>query len=221
MNGDTRPPGPHLVERASAAREELRAAHAAVVAASEDWGLRRDHPESRFVSSLLATQSTFADLVIGFAADLEAIAMQSRAAADAELARQHAARDETKFQLTQARGAVRDFQVEKVRLADEMLREAVPKLVKGVKDAVAVREIWVGRGRMLSHAAIASALAIGLFTGGYAWRTVQLWPAYDAAVRNSEGIEACKQTSRWVDSEGHRLCRLDAFTASEAEARSP
>ena len=64
-----------------------------------------------------------------------------------------------------------------------------------------------------------AAAAVGLFVGGYSLRTVQVWGMSDAALRDNEGIAVCKATTPWRDKDGMRLCRLDAFTASEAEAK--
>ena len=217
VEADTRPLD--LAAATARSTEKLRDTHAAVVAAAAAWGLRRSPPEGRFVSALIDTQASFADLLVGFAASMEAIAAEHRQAAEDELARQLSAKDETKFQLSYARGAVRDLDVEKARMADEMLKAAIPKLVKGVKDAVAVREVWVSRGRAIQQAFIVAAAAITLVVGGYSWRMVQVWNVSDAALRNAEGIESCKATSTWADPQGHRLCRLDAFTASEADAK--
>ena len=208
-----------LATAAARSRDRLRATHTAAVAAAEEWGLRKGHPEWRFVSALLDAQASFADLAVEFADDLAMITSEHRVAAEAEFARQHRAVDETTAQLTQARGAIRDLDVEKARMADEMLKAAIPKLVKGVKDAVVVREVWVSRGRLLQQALVAGAVAVALVVGGYSWRAAQVWVVSDAAIRNAEGIDNCKATSQWVDAEGHRLCRLDTFTASEAEAK--
>lgn len=201
------------------ARGRLRATHEAIAVAATEWGLRQGHPEWRFVSALVDAQASFADMVVEFADELTLITAEHREAAKAEFARQHRAVDETKFQLTQARGAIRDLDVEKARMADEMLKAAVPQLVKGVKDAVAFREVWVSRGRAIQQALTVAVAVVLLVVGGYSWRMVQVWDVSDAALRNSEGIDSCKASSRYVDAEGHRLCRLDAFTASEADAK--
>jgi hypothetical protein len=200
-------------------RSRLRATHETIAVAAVEWGLRQGHPEWRFVSALIDAQASFADLVVEFADELTLITAEHREAAKVELKRQNGARDETKFQLTQARGAIRDLDVEKARMADEMLKAAVPQLVKGVKDAAAIREVWVSRGRAIQQALIVAAAVVLLLVGGYSWRMVQVWNVSDAALRNSEGIDSCKASSHYVDSEGHRLCRLDAFTASEADAK--
>ena len=200
-------------------RDRQALKHRALRDAADEWGIRREHPEAKFVDTLIASHSELGELLAAFAGDMEIIVGEARRSAEAEFARQHRAVDETKFQLTQARGAIRDLDVEKARMADAMLEAAIPKLVKGVKDAVAVREVWVARGRMLQQGLIAAAAAALLIVGGYSWRTVQVWGVSDAALRNSEGIDSCKASSHYIDSEGHRLCRLDAFTASEADAK--
>ena len=208
--------GTSLVARA---RCRLRATHEAIAVAATEWGLRQGHPEWRFVSALIDAQASFADMVVEFADELTSLTAEHREAAKAELGRQQVARDETKFALTQARGAIRDLDVEKTRMANDMLEAAIPKLVKGVKDAVAVREVWVSRGRALQQALTVAVAVVLLVVGGYSWRMVQVWDVSDAALRNSEGIDSCKASSRYIDAEGHRLCRLDAFTASEADAK--
>lgn len=199
-------------ERAAIKDEELRQA-------AERWGVRREHPEAAFVDTLIASHSELGEVLAAFAGDMEIIVQEARKAAEAEFARHHSAREDGKFILGQARGAIRDIDVEKTRMADEMLVRAIPQLVKGVKDAVAVREVWVARGRSLRQAMLVAAATVAVFVGGYSWRTAQVWPVSDAALRNSEGIESCKATSHYVDEQGNRLCRLDAFTASKAEAK--
>ena len=100
-----------------------------------------------------------------------------------------------------------------------MLKEAIPQIAEGVKEAVTIREVWVARGRTIQQALMVAAAAVGLFVGGYSLRTVQVWGMSDAALRDNEGIAVCKATTPWRDKDGMRLCRLDAFTASEAEAK--
>ena len=200
-------------------RERQGAQRQALQKAAEEWGVRREHPEAKFVDALVVHHSDLGELLAAFAGDMEIIVGEARQSAEAEFARQHRAVDETRFQLTQARGAIRDLDVEKARMADEMLKVAIPKLVKGVKDAVAIREVWVSRGRLLQQALVAGAVAVLLVVGGYSWRAAQVWVISDAAIRNAEGIDNCKATSQWVDGQGHRLCRLDTFTATEAEAK--
>ena len=220
MDGDSVRRQPvRLVKLVEAWREREAAKHDALRQAADDWGVRREHPEARFVDTLIASHAELGELLVAFAGDMEIIVGEARQSAEAEFARQHLARDETRHQLDHARGVVRDLDVEKARMADDMLKAAIPKLVKGVKDAVAVREVWVSRGKAVQQAVIVATAAIALVVGGYSWRMVQVWNVSDSALRNAEGIESCKETSRWADPQGHRLCRLDAFTASEADAK--
>ena len=171
------------------------------------------------MDTLIASHSEMGELLVAFAGDMEVIVAEQRKAAKEEFARQHSAREESFHQIGVMQSVVRSLDVEKARLASEMLKEAIPQIAKGVKEAVTVREVWVARGRTIQQALMVAAAAVGLFVGGYSLRTVQVWGMADAALRDNEGIAACKATTPWRDRDGMRLCRLDAFTASEADAK--
>ena len=219
MDADTGERPPDLGPVTAQSRSDLHSRHAAITAAAEEWGLRRGHPEWRFVSSLIDAQASMADLMVSFAEDMDAVVEEHRQAARDEFARQHSAREESFHQIGVMQSVVRSLDVEKARMASEMLKEAIPKIAEGVKEAVTIRQVWVARGRAIQQALMVAAAAVGLFVGGYSMRTVQVWGMSDAALRDNEGIAVCKATTPWRDKDGMRLCRLDAFTASEAEAR--
>ena len=94
-------------------RERQGAQRQALQKAAEEWGVRREHPEAKFVDALVVHHSDLGELLAAFAGDMEIIVGEARQSAEAEFARQHRAVDETRFQLTQARGAIRDLDVEK------------------------------------------------------------------------------------------------------------
>lgn len=199
-------------ERAAIKDEELRRA-------AENWGVRREHPEAAFVDTLIASHSEMGELLGAFVGDMEVIVTEQRQAAKDEFARHHSAREESLHQIGVMQSVVRSLDVEKARMASEMLKEAIPLIAKGVREAVTVREVWVARGRTIQQALFVAAAAVCLFVGGYSLRSVQVLGMADAALRNAEGIDACKVATVWRDPDGHRLCRLDAFTASEADAK--
>ena len=220
MDGDMVQRRPvRLVNLIEGWRERAAIKDQALRQAAENWGVRREHPEAAFVDTLIASHSEMGELLGAFVGDMEIIVAEQRQAATDEFARHHSAREEAQQQIAVMQSVVRSLDVEKTRMAGEMLERAIPLLAKGVKEAVAVREVWVARGRTIQQALMVAAAAVGLFVGGYSLRTVQVWGMADAALRNAEGIDACKVATVWRDPEGHRLCRLDAFTASEADAK--
>ena len=220
MDGDMAPRQPvGLVSLIEAWRERAAIKDEELRQAADRWGVRREHPEAAFVDTMIASHSALGELLVAFVGDMEVIVAEQRQAARDEFARQHSAREESYNQIGVMQSVVRSLDVEKARLASEMLEKAIPQIAEGVKEAVTIRQVWVARGRAIQQALMVAAAAVGLFVGGYSMRTVQVWGMSDAALRDNEGIAVCKATTPWRDKDGMRLCRLDAFTASEAEAK--
>src|ERR1700733_5777554 len=131
-----RPAQPAALETASL-RADFQARLQALRDAAQAWGLQPNHPEGVFISTMVGTQSGFADLALSLAEELHAVVLQARATAVEELARQRVVTEETRYALGEASAAVanmkngakvaiQQIEAEKAAAMTKLIRSIVP-----------------------------------------------------------------------------------------------
>jgi hypothetical protein len=144
------------------------------------------------------------------------VAVEMKALAEEELAKLRVMLEMTRIALASARGAVKDLETEKVRVVSEMVQIVAPEVVKGIKDAVVIRQVRYNQGVQWRRAAYVGGTILMLVVGGYSWRTAQDWQDTTIAPLARMALQHCQDTSKWIDDKGRRLCVITDFQASSA-----
>jgi hypothetical protein len=147
------------------------------------------------------------DRVVGAVDDFQkgpfAALKEARRLSEAELEKLRAGNIAAEIALNQARTAQTVLEVQREALVSKMVKEAVPKMVAAVGEAVVIRERRLNRNlEMRRHAAYA-AVAIVLLLSGYIGR----WYQDDAAVN---AVQRCSRTLVVDPATGKQYCPLDA-----------
>ena len=214
--------GPDLHSTVASLRIEFAARTKAVEAAARDWGIRPNYPEGVFVSAMLSTQAGFSDLALSLADVLQTVVSEARAAAEDELARQRVLTQQTRAALENASGAIfnmekggRDaiarLEVEKTKVTTQLIDRMVPDMIRGVKDALVIKERRRDRNLEWTRALGAGGIALALVVSGYVWASWSDWGMASRVESIGAAIEHCQLTSKWADDKGHRLCQMSDF----------
>jgi hypothetical protein len=134
-----------------------------------------------------------------------------RAAADQELARQRIITEQAQLALESARDAASKLEFEKGRVASQMIERVVPDMIEGVRNALVIRERRHNRRSEWLRALTAAALMLLLTAAGYVSGTRHDRDLSSRLEAMGSAIQRCRDTSRWTDEAGHRLCQLDIF----------
>jgi hypothetical protein len=216
-----RPAQPVALEAASL-RADFQARLETLREAAEAWGVRPDHPEGWFVSTMIGTQEGFAELAVSLAAVLFDVVKEARATAEEELARQRVVTERTRQTLSKASGvienldkgarsAIEKIEVEKTEVLTQLVRDILPDMTRGVREALVIRERRYNHDREWMRALCIGALMVGLVLTGYAWGTWSDWGLTSRVESIGAALERCQLTSRWADEKGNRLCEMNDF----------
>lgn len=179
--------------------------------AAEDWGVKPHHPEGAFVSAMIGTQVGFVEVALGLAAGFEKVIADARTMAKESAKQQQLATAAAQQSLKLARSAADVLETEKVKVTTEMIKRVVPELVKGVREAVVIRERRYNRYVEWRRAILSGAALFGLVISGYIWRTVQDWSLLSQTSYENTAIQRCQDTSLYKDANGQLLCQLGDF----------
>lgn len=219
--GPGRPAAPVALEAVSI-RADFKARLDALREAAETWGVRPDHPEGRFISTMIGTQAGFADLAMSLAEALHDVVKEARATAEEELARQRVVTERTRQALTRASGVVDNLdksgrsaidriEVEKTEMLAQLVKDILPEMARGVREALVIRERRYNHDREWGRALCIGGVMLGLVAAGYVWGTWADWGLTNRLQNIGAAIEHCELTLRWTDEKGNRLCEVKDF----------
>ncbi|NPD66325.1 hypothetical protein HN018_23445 (plasmid) [Lichenicola cladoniae] len=214
--------GAELQQAIANMRGEFTARTQAVEAAAKEWGIRPDYPEGVFVSAMIRTQSGFSELALSLADALQTVVSDARAAAADELGRQRVLTQQTRVALENANGAIINMEAgarvvigkldqEKAQVTARLIEEIVPEMIRGVKEALVIKERRRDKNMELTRALGAAGLALALVISGYVWGTWSDWGLSSRIESVGAAIQRCQSSSRWADDKGHRLCEMSDF----------
>jgi hypothetical protein len=217
-----RPAQPVALETASM-RADFQARLEALREAAEAWGVRPDHPEGRFVSTMIGTQAGFMDVALSLAESLRHVVQEARATAEEELARQRVVTERTRQTLTKASGlienldrgarlAIEKIEVEKTEVLTQLVKEILPDMTRGVREALVIRERRYNHDLEWRRALGVGAVMLGLVLAGYIWGTWADWGLTSRVESIGSAVERCRLTSHWADDTGNRLCAIKDFS---------
>jgi hypothetical protein len=191
--------------------EAFRRQCAAVEHAADEWGVRWQEPEGRFVAALLGAMQTFSRLAILAQASIEATTREGRASAEIELRRVRELTQAVETVNLQARNAQVLMVVERENLVQRMIKETMPEFVTAMKAALVIRETRWNRRKESVRFALAGVCFVSVFAAGYA---ASLWGEEDQLV----AFDGCLASV--FSANGHLYCRLDgAVLQAPASAR--
>jgi len=112
--------------------------------AAQAWGIQPNHPEGIFVSTMIGTQSGFAELALSLAEALNNIVQNVRASAEDELAKQRVVTERTRQTLAKANGvienldrgarrAIEQIEVDKTKVLTQLVKDILPDMTRGVQ----------------------------------------------------------------------------------------
>jgi hypothetical protein len=196
---------------------------AAVETAARDWGVRPEYPEGVFISTMIGTQAGFAEVALSVGDALLTIVERAKAAGEDELARQRVVTERTRQTLTKANGvienldrgarlAIEKIEVEKTEVLTQLVRDILPDMTRGVRDALVIRERRYNHEREWVRGLCIGAMMLGLVLTGYIWGTWSDWGLTSRVESIGTAVERCQLTSRWADDKGNRLCEIKDFS---------
>jgi hypothetical protein len=155
--------------------EEFKTRALVVKRAADEWAVRWNEPEGRFISAMLEATEMLGQLLSSGQERMEAIAVQSRLAAAAEIVllreaiegANHVVR-QGEFALRQARQLQVGAVVEREHLVQTMVDETLPLFAEKLNETLVIRERrWNARARDRRYMVFA-AISTALFLVGYA-----------------------------------------------------
>ena len=191
---------------AAAWEKELQGLISSVEKAAEEWGLRPDSREGKFVSALLGTTRWLGRLSLSAQARSEEVARLSRDASTIELVRAREITKASNLSLQQARTAFLGLQVERETTVARMIDETLPMFAERLQGALVIREkLWAEDQRRRRYAMVAL-VTLGVFLGGYVLRAWQ-----DGGPLDAFG-QWC--LTHQQQSQGHAFCDVTGFAQS-------
>lgn len=186
---------------------EFRRQVAQVESAANEWAVRWNEPEGRFIAALLGAMQTFSRLVVAAQAGLAATAQEARSLAATELAQARELKRAVEGINVQARNVQLLSIVERENAVQRMIHETLPTFADRLKGALVIRESRWNRDKARRRYALAGLVFLGVFGAGYAlcaWSQQDRLAAFDRCVAAP------------LEANGHLYCALDAAMAPAA-----
>jgi hypothetical protein len=186
---------------------ELRQQTEEIRKAGDEWAIRWQEPEGRFVSALLGAIEIVGRLTVTVQTSIDASARDSRAAAEAELAKAKALHQAAQTALLQVRNLELAATAEQENLTVRMIDQTLPLFIERLEKVLVIREQAWNHKVKLRRYAIAAAATLGIFLAGFGlswWQDGERLAAIEACLTNP------------VQAAGHTYCRIDGLTGSQA-----
>jgi hypothetical protein len=143
--------------------------------AADEWAIRWNEPEGRFISALLTAMQTFSRLAVSAQATIEIAAQEGRASARADLERVRELARSAEIVLAQARAAQYHLHLSEQTLVSRLVNDTLPLFAQHMKEALVIRERRWNRDKGRQRMATAVAAALGLVMFGFVIRTALDW----------------------------------------------
>ena len=170
--------------------QELEDNTTEVVTAAREWGVRPDHLEGRFVTSLLNTLRSLGRLTQAAASDSTAMARSVRVVAETELEALRVSNRMAATVLDQAKVALAGSEVQHDKAITKFVDVISPKVVTAIREAVVIRERQHNQKVQWRRAFGIAALGGGLLLGGF------VWGSWTPSVSTVEGAIAAERIKR-------------------------
>lgn len=181
---------------------EFRRQTEAIRQAGDEWAIRWQEPEGRFVSALLGAIEIVGRLTVAVKSSIDASARDGRAAAEAELAKARKLHDAAQLALMQVRNLELAATAEQENLTVRMIDQTLPLFVERLEKVLVIREQAWNQGVKLRRHAIAGAAALGIFLAGFG---LSWWQDSDRLA----AMDSC--WTHPLQAAGQTYCRIDGM----------
>ena len=141
--------------------------------AAQNWGVRSDLMEGRFVAALMAAVRWTGSVSEAAQAEFRRLFQENREAAELELARAREITRAAQASLTQTRNAMIGLQVERETVVARMIHDTLPLFAERLQGALVLREKAWSDGVRMNRLAIAGGITLCVFLGGFALKAWQ------------------------------------------------
>jgi hypothetical protein len=179
---------------------EFRRQAEEVRAAAEEWAIRWNEPEGRFISAMLGLMQTQSRLVMSAQASLHTTIQLGRDQAERELGAARKLKESVKALSAQTRNVHLLSIVEQETLVQRMMQETLPLFAKSLKGALVIRESAWNRAQQSKRYGLAGSIFLFVFIAGYA---LSAWSRHDTV----SAMDSCVRTM--VQANGHTYCVVD------------
>ena len=181
---------------------EFRRQTEAIRRAGDEWAIRWQEPEGRFVSALLGAIEIVGRLTVAVQSSIDASAKDGRAAAEAELAKARELHKAAQLALTQVRTLELAATAEQENLTVRMIDQTLPLFVERLEKVLVIREQAWNEGVKWRRYTMVGVAALGIFLGGFGlswWQDSSRLSAMDYCWTHP------------LQAAGHTYCRIDGM----------
>lgn len=146
---------------------EFRHQTEAIREAANEWAIRWQEPEGRFISALLGAIEIVGRLTVSVQTAIDASAREGRTAAEAELAKARKLQDAAQLALLQVRNLELAATAEQENLTVRMIDQTLPLFVERLEKVLVIRERAWNEGVKWRRYGIAGAVGLGIFLSGF------------------------------------------------------
>ncbi len=186
---------------------EFRRQAEEVRAAAEEWAIRWNEPEGRFISAMLGLMQTQGRLVVAAQASLETTMQLGRERSELEFAIARKLKELVEALGAQTRNVHLLSVVEQENMVQRMMQETLPLFAKSLKGALVIRESAWNRAQQRRRYGLAGAIFLAVFVAGYA---LSAWSRADTVA----AMDRCMRSM--VQGNGHTWCIVDLAMPSPA-----
>jgi hypothetical protein len=174
--------------------EEFNKRSLKVKQAADDWAVRWNEPEGKFISALLSATSMQGEMLASWQETMNAFTATNREIVQAELNILHDSLTGAKYVLQQGEVAIRQARqvqhgvaVDREHMATQMIEKTLPLFADKLKHALVIRErTWNGKVRDRRWA-MAAAVSLTVFLLGYSlswWQDSGTLNAFDRCLKD-------------------------------------
>jgi hypothetical protein len=182
---------------------EFRRQTEAIRQAGDEWAIRWQEPEGRFISALLGAIEIVGRLTAAVQSSIDASARDGRAAAEAEFAKARKLHDAAQLALMQVRNLELAATAEQENLTVRMIDQTLPLFVERLEKVLVIREQAWNDGVKLRRYAMVGSVVLGIFLAGFG---LSWWQ--DSA--RLAAIDYC--WTHPLQAAGHTYCRIDGMS---------
>ena len=182
---------------------EFRRQTEAIRVAADEWAIRWQEPEGRFISALLGAIEIVGRLTVSVQAAIDTSAKEGREAAEAELAKARKLHEAAQLALMQVRNLELAATAEQENLTVRMIDQTLPLFVERLERVLVIREQTWNEGVKWRRYAMAGAAALGIFLAGFG---LSWWQDSGRLA----AIDYC--WTHPLQAAGHSYCRIDSMS---------
>jgi len=191
---------------------EFRRQAEEVRAAADEWAVRWNEPEGRFISAMLGMMQAQSKLVMSAQASLQATMRLGRDHAEQEFRAARKLKESVEVLTAQTRNVRLLAVVQQENAVQRMIKETLPMFAESLKGALVIREARWNRRKARLGFAFSGIAFLAVFCAGYGlaiWSNRDRLAVYDRCL-----------ASTVPSSDGHVYCQFDTAMAAQPAAQA-